>query len=103
MAIQKSMTLDNEISLSSAYMVIQKIVITYVGERKAIITICIYKDATAFANGSSEVMELEHVCEGSDFITYFIESVLDNTDKTPLTQAEDWLLTLSYYSGGSKV
>ena len=68
-----------------------------------ILAVNIYKDSTAYSNGSPEVESLSHTCSGTDFTTYFAETVLDDVGETLLTKSYDWLLTLPMYTGASEV
>ncbi len=102
MSLQKSLTLQNGIILSAAYIKIIKIHFNYAAS-EVLITIAVYKDQTAHDNGLPEVLIINHKCSGFDFTTYFAEAVLDDVSNTPLTQAQDWLLTLDFYSGASEV
>lgn len=102
MPLQMSLTLDTEITLAAAY-----IVVIYINENynasEVIVGAGIYKNVTAYNNAAPEVLVVEHICEGDDFTTYFAESVLDDAGKTLLTQAEAWLMTLSSYTGATIV
>jgi len=104
MALQGSLTLDNGITLSQAYLVVLNINSNYVvNDNKVIISIAIFKDASAYSAGKPEVSMMTHTCSGSSFTTYFDEAVLDDLGKTSLTQAYVWLATLSAYSGMTSV
>lgn len=102
MPIQKAINLDNGIQLSTAYIIINRLEFNYPNSQVTIV-VGIYKDSAAYAAGKPEVLSYNHNCTGSSFTTYFAESVLDDADKTPLTQGYQWLLTLPIYSGGSLV
>ncbi len=102
MPLQHSITFDNEISLATAYIVISSITINYL-QAKVTINVNIYKNSTAHSNGSPELVNYTHFCEGSNFITYFAESVLDDVNETLLTKAYDYLLSLPFYSGATEV
>jgi len=99
MALQGSITLDNGIVLSSAYLRVLEIVMRYIsGDNSADIKVLIFKDSVAYNDSLPEVMEVNHVVNGGDFNTYFSEIVLSEVDKTALTQAYVWLKTLPQYS-----
>lgn len=103
MALQKSLSFDNGISLPSAYISIYSITIEYINPKSVLVKVMIHKDLSTYNNGSPEYITMEHKCSGSDFTTYFAETVLDDSGKTLLTQGYVWLLSLSMYSGAIEV
>ena len=104
MAIQGSITFGNGIILASAYLIVSEIYISYkLNDNYANVNVLIYKDSTSYINGKSEVLTLTHKCSDGDFTTYFDESVLDDSGKTALTQAYEWIKTLSQYSSWTEV
>lgn len=103
MALQGSLTLDNGIFLSSAYLIITSICSNFLnGDHYVTVNLSIYKDSSAYSAGYPEVTVITHKCI-SDFDTYFAESVLNQAGNTTLTQAYVWLITLPSYSGMSVV
>lgn len=102
MALQKQIDLQSAVSLTAGYVLISTVSIDYLNS-VAIITVNIYKDAAAYTAGKPEVLSNTHQCTGSSFTTYFAESVLATVNKTTLTQAYVYLLTLTLYSGATEV
>ena len=104
MAIQGSITFGNGITLASAYLVVNEVYISYkLNDNYVNVNVLIYKDSTAYTSGKPEVLALTHKCSDGDFTTYFDESVLTVAGNTSLTQAYDWLKTLSQYSSWTEV
>ncbi len=104
MALQKLLTLDTEIELTLAYIVVTGVYISYFAtDSYAQVEVAIYKDATAYGNESPEVMTSTHKCIEGDFTAYFDENMLSDIDVSPLIQAYAWLLTLPMYSGATEV
>ena len=98
MPLQKSITLDNGVILSSAYIVINKLEFNYPSSEVNIV-VGIYKDSAAYTANKPEVLYYNHYCSGNNFTTYFAEGVLSLVNNTPLTKGYEWLLTLPIYSG----
>lgn len=102
MALQDNIILDSGVVLSSGYITVSKAQIDYVLSI-ATIDVTIHKDVTAYNAEKQEVISRTHSCANPDFTTYFAESVLDDTGKTPLTQAYVWIKTLSIYENAIEV
>lgn len=104
MALQGALTLDNGISLSNAYLIIPSIFCNLLDDDLfVVLNVSIYKDSSAYSNGNPEVSVMSHKCIGTDFNTYFSESVLDDAGKTLISQSYVYLLTLPAYSEMSQV
>jgi len=99
MALQATISFENGITLQEAYVVIEKIKILYTNPNNALITVLIYKDATAYNNNKTEVISLDHSCSGDNYTSYFSETVLDEAFKNPLSQGYLYLQTLPFYGG----
>jgi len=99
MALQNSITFDNQINVSSAYIRICRIDFEYSNPTHVIIRTAIYFNQTAYNNGSPEITSLEHVCKDSDYDTYLSDDVLNLVDNNPTSQSYEWLKTLPMYSG----
>lgn len=98
MPLQKAINLDNGIQLSAAYMIITKLEIKYASSEVNLV-VSIFKDSSAYSANKPEVLNYNHQCSGTDFTTYFAESVLALVNNTPLTKGYEWLLTLPLYDG----
>ena len=104
MALRGSITLGNGVTLPSAYLIVNQVMVSYkINDKYVNVEVLIYTNSTAFNNGNPEVLSLAHKCSDGDFTTYFDETVLDDSGKTPLTQAYAWLKTLSQYSSWTEV
>ena len=104
MALQGSMTFDNGITLSSAYLKVIEVCLKYgVNDNSAGIGVLIYKDKAAHDDGLPEVIEINHVVDDGNFKTYFSEAVLGEVGKTSLSQAYVYLKTLPQYSSLTEV
>ena len=104
MALQKDIDLDNGINLPDAYIKIYSINFSYSSPDSVLVGVAIYKDEAAYNNKYSEVMSTEHYCrDGVEFNTYFSESVLNQLNYNPVSQAYKWLKTLEIYLGAIDV
>ena len=104
MALQGSITLGNGVTIPNAYLIVNEIYHSYhVDDTYIIIHILIYNDISSFSLGKPEVLSLSFKCVGSDYTTFFDESVLDDSGKTSLNQSYAWLKTLTQYSAWSEI
>lgn len=102
MPLQKSLTLENGIILSEAYIKILSLKLDFINS-SCQIEVGIYKDSTAYSGSKPEVVRISHFCNGNDFDTYFSISVLNGEDINPLEQGYDWLANISPYLGANSV
>jgi len=83
----KTYTDTHENTYSDAYMRIVAFTFFNVDDKRALYHVCVWKDSTARTNGSEPILRFEIDVTGADFDTYFADSVLDDADKSPLSQA----------------
>ncbi len=98
MPLSYTITFDSGFTINSSYVVIKNINFKYQDINSVEIIIGIFVDAKAFSDGRPEVDQFKHICSGSDFNTYFSNTVLNTADKNPLDQAYQYLLSLPQYS-----
>ncbi len=104
MALQKDIEFDNGINIVDGYINVTKVTIAYFdNDGYAEIFLSIFNNITSKTEGRPEILTISHICKGSDFDTYFSESVMALVGNTPITQAEEWLVTTPAYSGAIQV
>lgn len=81
---------------SDAYGVVEDIILDSKAKR-ATFNLKIYYDSTAQSNNKAYQAKQFEI-EGDDYDTYFAESVLDDADKTPFSQAEAYVLAQDNFS-----
>lgn len=103
MALIKNITLENGISLSTAYIKIAEVL--YFNHAHEVsfaeVVVNIYKDQQAREDGRPEVIQFKHRCSNSEFNTYFQLSVLSEVGKNVINQGYTWLKTKTMYSGAT--
>jgi len=67
------------------------------------IHVTIYKDAAAKAADKSPVGSASYRVAGSDYTTYYANSVLDTVDQNHVERSYEYLKTLDDYDGASDV
>ena len=96
MALIKNLTLDSGIELTEAY--IKIISVTYISGYHTVIHLAIFKDKNARINNKAEIIKIKHNCTSiEEFNQFFSIEVLNETDKNILSQAYEWLKTLTPY------
>ncbi len=105
MALQKQITLDNGIILTNAYIKISSFYFfNKVGDNSYVnIEISIFKDQQARIDGKPEVIRFNHKCADPKFTEYFSLAVLNDQDKNMISQAYEYMKTMSIYSGASSI
>ena len=101
MGLKGRVLLNSGIDMTSAYLVVTNIVINVVpGDTDtANITALVYKDKESKLAGKVEVTSITKLCSGSNYTTYFGDSVFEAGETNPRKQAYTYLKTLSAYSG----
>lgn len=79
------------------------VLLMYVAQGRVKIEVSTYKDAAARTAGKAPLRTLPYTAEGSDFTTYFDDTVLDTVDYNPLERGYVYLKTLGDWSGASDV
>lgn len=97
MAITMAINLDSGIELSQAYFKINKLVFNYLDLPYVDVDVCVFKDVTAYTAGFQELVKFSYRCSGTPFDMYFSENALGALDKTPLSNAYEWLMSMSDY------
>jgi len=103
MALQMSLTLENGINLSDAYIRIAKMVFEYSDVYSVNVILNVYKNYTAYSAGMPEITQLVHKCSGSAFTTYFSQAYLNTLNKNHINSAYEWLLSLEPYFDAEEV
>jgi hypothetical protein len=105
MAIQCELSLSSGITLSAAYVIITDISLAYhlSDIPKANITAVIYKDLQSRNDARTEITQFLHTVTGTDFNTYFSETVLKELDKSFMSQAYEYLKSLPTYQNAIDV
>jgi len=102
MALQKNISLQNGIDMTSAYIIIGEIEVNNKQKTVKIKTV-IYKDVIAYNDDKPEVVEFIHTVTTKDFDIYFNDTVLKELNKSIYSQSYLYLKTLSLYSDASDV
>jgi len=102
MALQKSYEDEFGTTHSTAYGRITQLHINYESS-VASITVGIYKDSTARADNKTPLNKSAYTLSGTDFDTYFLDTVLDTENYNPQERAYVYLKTLDDWSGASDV
>jgi hypothetical protein len=103
MPIQHSITFDSGLNIPTAYIVVVGCDFNLISPQKCKVTVSIYKDQPAYTSGKPEIIQLQHLCEDSNFTAFFDTLILNSVNKNPVSQAEAWLLTLPNYVGATKL
>lgn len=101
MGLQKRIELDNGIVLENAYAKIATLYLYNKSGEESYVTVevNIFKDVQSRIDGKPEVTKFVHKCSNSNFITYFSIPVLNAANKNIISQAYEWMKTMSLYSG----
>ena len=101
MAIQGHIELYNGVDMTSAYIVVSEIRIrkSEGGTNHADIYTAVYFDESIKNTNKPEVTTFIHRASGTNYTTYFDDTVLDDAGKTPFSQAYEFLKSLSQYNG----
>jgi len=102
MSIRHTIELDNGIILPEAHIIIRDVKLNYI-ENVADITAIIYYNITAYNNNRSEVLVIDYKCDSSEFNSYFSESILNQLNKNPKSQAEQFLLNSPGFNGAVQI
>ena len=99
MALQSQVLLSSGISLDTAYIIITNICVYYRLNDipKIDIVAVIYKDQQSRSDSRTEVGQYLHTATGSEFDTYFSETVLKEVGKSIMSQAYEYLKSLPTY------
>jgi hypothetical protein len=103
MAIQMSLTLENGVVLSDAYLVVCNINFEYKDVASVNVVLNVYKDKDTYDAGKPEITQLKHKCSGGSFTTYFSQEYLNNLNKNHVSSAYEWLLSLEPYFDAEEV
>jgi hypothetical protein len=103
MGLQLSMSFENGIYLETAYLVISNIQLLYKDVSEAVITLSVYKDKSSYDAGKPEIINIKHVCSGSQFESYFSIPSLSLEGKNPIDNAYEWLLLQEAYFEAEEV
>ncbi len=103
MPIQHSISFDNGIQLPTGFIIVTNCNFKFIDPQQCEVYVNVYKDQTSYNDGKPEVAHLLHVCNGEDFVDFFNDVLLGVVNKTPIGQAELWLLTLQNYIGGTQL
>jgi hypothetical protein len=102
MSLQKSFEAPTGATHASAYHKITGL--THNRVRNAVeINVSIYKDSAAKVAAKNPVGRKSYRLAGTDYNTYFANSVLDTVDQNHVERCYVYLKTLSDYSGASDV
>lgn len=102
MSIQQNITLDNGITLPEAHIIIGNVNFNYI-EQTASIMVVIYYNISAYQSGLPEVVTINYKCDATDYDLYFSDLVLNQLNKNPKSQAEQFLLNSPGFNGAVQI
>lgn len=101
MALQKDLIFSDGVELPSAYIKIVRVTFNYIEPYTVAIMVNMYKDFQAYVDKKPEVRQLEFICEGNNYITFFSNEKLETM--SPQNCAYNWLRTFEMFSGALSV
>ena len=103
MALQCQFEFDNGIILSEAYINLLNVNFDHLN-KFVDANVLIYKDAEAYQNDKTEVVNLQYICRDQvTFDAYFALDVLNQVDVNPISQSYIWLKTFDEFSSAIDV
>jgi len=105
MGLQKQIELENGVILSAAYIKVSTFYFYNKSGDSSYVTleVNIFKDQQARIDGKPEVAKFIHKCSDPKFTEYFSLSVLNDENKNMISQAYEWMKTMSIYSGATNI
>ena len=98
MPLEQTITFESGLSINSAYFVIKELNFKYKDNNSIEIVVGIFVTDKAYTDGNPEIDIFKHICSGSNYKTYFGETILNAVNKNPLDQAYVYLMTLNEYT-----
>jgi hypothetical protein len=101
MGLQKQIELESGVILPEAYAKVSTFYFYNTSSDNSYVNIevNIFKDKAARDSGKPEVAKFIHKCNDPNFTEYFSLSVLNGIDVNMISQAYEWMKTMSIYSG----
>ncbi len=101
MALQKQIELDNGVILENAYIKIATFYFYNPSTDNSYVDleVNIFKDQQARQDGKPEVSKFTHKCTDPNFTNYFSLPVLNGENKNMISQAYEWMKSMTLYSG----